>query len=230
MIRVVVVDDQPLIRAAVTTLLEAEADLDVVGHAADGIEALALIEDTEPDIALVDIRMPHMDGIQTTSAISANPRMSATRVLILTTFEEDAYVLSALRAGASGFIGKSAEPDEITRAIRAAHAGDALLTPVATRALIERFLKVDAHPSTGPSHQAQLALLTTRETEVLTRVARGRSNQELADELFISPATAKTHVNRILGKLGLRDRTQLVIFAYEAALIRPGSGRHIAKR
>lgn len=222
MIRVAIVDDQSLIRTAVTALLGSEPDIVVVGEAADGVGALELIAGTAPDVALLDIRMPHMDGIQATRAIRSDPRMAATSVLILTTFEEDAYVLAALRAGASGFIGKGAEREEIVRAVRAANDGEALLSPTATRALIERFLKVDTEPVVADARRRRIDLLTSRETEVLTLVARGRSNQELADELFISPATAKTHVNRILSKLGLRDRVQLVIFAYETGLVQAG--------
>lgn len=222
MIRVVIVDDQPLIRAAVKALLESEPDIAVVGEASDGVGALEVIARTSPDVALLDIRMPHMDGIQATQSISTDPKMASTSVLILTTFEEDAYVLAALRAGASGFIGKGAEPEEIARAVRAAGAGEALLSPAATRALIERFLTVDTQPAAIGVRRQRIELLTARETEVLTLVARGRSNQELAEELFISPATAKTHVNRILSKLGLRDRVQLVIFAYETGLIHAG--------
>ena len=222
MIRVAIVDDQSLIRTAVAALLGSEPDIVGVGEAADGVGALELIAGTAPDVALLDIRMPHMDGIQATRAIRSDPRMAATSVLILTTFEEDAYVLAALRAGASGFIGKGAEREEIARAVRAANDGEALLSPTATRALIERFLKVDTEPVVADARRRRIDLLTSRETEVLTLVARGRSNQELADELFISPATAKTHVNRILSKLGLRDRVQLVIFAYETGLVQAG--------
>ncbi len=222
MIRVAIVDDQSLIRTAVAALLGSEPDIVVVGEAADGVGALELIAGTAPDVALLDIRMPHMDGIQATRAIRSDPRMAATSVLILTTFEEDAYVLATLRAGASGFIGKGAEREEIVRAVRAANDGEALLSPTATRALIERFLKVDTEPVVADARRRRIDLLTSRETEVLTLVARGRSNQELADELFISPATAKTHVNRILSKLGLRDRVQLVIFAYETGLVQAG--------
>ena len=222
MIRVAIVDDQSLIRTAVAALLGSEPDIVVVGEAADGVGALELIAGTAPDVALLDIRMPHMDGIQATRAIRSDPRMAATSVLILTTLEEDAYVLAALRAGASGFIGKGAEREEIVRAVRAANDGEALLSPTATRALIERFLKVDTEPVVADARRRRIDLLTSRETEVLTLVARGRSNQELADELFISPATAKTHVNRILSKLGLRDRVQLVIFAYETGLVQAG--------
>ena len=222
MIRVAIVDDQSLIRTAVAALLGSEPDIVGVGEAADGVGALELIAGTAPDVALLDIRMPHMDGIQATRAIRSDPRMAATSVLILTTFEEDAYVLAALRAGASGFIGKGAEREEIVRAVRAANDGEALLSPTATRALIERFLKVDTEPVVADARRRRIDLLTSRETEVLTLVARGRSNQELADELFISPATAKTHVNRILSKLGLRDRVQLVIFAYETGLVQAG--------
>ena len=219
MIRVAIVDDQSLIRTAVAALLGSEPDIVVVGEAADGVGALELIAGTAPDVALLDIRMPHMEA---TRAIRSDPRMAATSVLILTTFEEDAYVLAALRAGASGFIGKGAEREEIVRAVRAANDGEALLSPTATRALIERFLKVDTEPVVADARRRRIDLLTSRETEVLTLVARGRSNQELADELFISPATAKTHVNRILSKLGLRDRVQLVIFAYETGLVQAG--------
>ena len=222
MIRVAIVDDQSLIRTAVAALLGSEPDIVVVGEASDGVGALELIAGTAPDVALLDIRMPHMDGIQATRAIRSDPRMAATSVLILTTLEEDAYVLAALRAGASGFIGKGAEREEIVRAVRAANDGEALLSPTATRALIERFLKVDTEPVVADARRRRIDLLTSRETEVLTLVARGRSNQELADELFISPATAKTHVNRILSKLGLRDRVQLVIFAYETGLVQAG--------
>ncbi len=222
MIRVAIVDDQSLIRTAVAALLGSEPDIVVVGEAADGVGALELIAGTAPDVALLDIRMPHMDGIQATRAIRSDPRMATTSVLILTTFEEDAYVLATLRAGASGFIGKGAEREEIVRAVRAANDGEALLSPTATRALIERFLKVDTEPVVADARRRRIDLLTSRETEVLTLVARGRSNQELADELFISPATAKTHVNRILSKLGLRDRVQLVIFAYETGLVQAG--------
>lgn len=221
MITVVVVDDQPLIRAAVSSLLDGEADIQVVGEASDGVEALTVIRETSPDVALMDIRMPHLDGIQATAAVSGDEALASTRVLILTTFEEDSYVLAALRAGASGFVGKSEDGDQITRAIRATHAGDALLSPSATRALIERFLTVDAQSAPGRELGQRMERLTAREAEVLVHVARGRSNQELAGDLFISPATAKTHVNRILSKLGLRDRTQLVIFAYETGLVRP---------
>ena len=221
-IRVLLVDDQEMIRAGIRLMVDEEPDLEVVGEAGDGADGVDAVRSLAPDVVVMDIRMPRMDGIVATAARCARPELGGTKVLILTTFEEDAYVLAALRAGASGFIGKGAEREEIVRAVRAANDGEALLSPTATRALIERFLKVDTEPVVADARRRRIDLLTSRETEVLTLVARGRSNQELADELFISPATAKTHVNRILSKLGLRDRVQLVIFAYETGLVQAG--------
>ena len=220
---VVIVDDQPLIRSAIRGLLDADPEVTVVGEAGDGVEALEVIAATRPDVVLMDIRMPRLDGIRTTAALCADDRFTDTRVLVLTTFEEDGYVVAALRAGASGFIGKGAEPEDIPRAVRAIHDGEALLSPAATRALIEKYLTVsraaDQEPGghTGPP----LETLTAREREVLELVARGRSNQELAAELVISPLTVKTHVNRIMTKIGAHDRAQVVIYAYESGLVVP---------
>ncbi|MFD4957619.1 response regulator [Microbacterium sp. NPDC058389] len=219
MTTVLVVDDQALIRQAVRDILGAADDLEVVGEAVNGRDAVAQAGATHPDVVLMDIRMPELDGIAATAEICADPALADTRVLILTTFEEDEYVVAALRAGASGFIGKGSEPDDIVRAVRAVHAGDALLSPTATRSLISRYLR----PEPAPADRTALEHLTERELEVLVLVARGRSNDEIAAELFISPHTAKTHVNRIMTKLQVHDRAQLVIVAYETGLLTPGT-------
>lgn len=221
MISVLVVDDQPLVRQAVSDIL-ASADLAVVGTAADGADAVELARSLRPDVVVMDIRMQRMDGIEATALICRDDELSDTRVLILTTFEEDENLLGALRAGASGFIGKGAEPDDIVRAVEAVHAGDALLSPAATRSLINRLVAVPA-PGDPNASLPRDEQLTERELEVLTLVARGRSNQEIADDLVISVHTAKTHVNRIMAKLHAHDRAQLVIFAYETGLLRPGT-------
>jgi DNA-binding NarL/FixJ family response regulator len=220
MTTVLVVDDQPLIRQAVADILGASADIEVIGTAEDGRAAVAAATAYRPDVVVMDIRMPGLDGIAATQAICAQPDLRETRVLILTTFDEDEYLVAALRAGASGFIGKGAEPEEIVRAVRAVHAGDALLSPTATRALIDRFLTA---PPERVSRAPELDHLTEREREVLLMVAKGRSNQEIADDLFISPHTAKTHVNRIMVKVHAHDRAQLVILAYESGLLAPGA-------
>lgn len=225
MTTVVVVDDQPLIRQAVSDILSAEVDISVVGQASTGDEALQLTAALHPDVVLMDIRMPVMDGITATAMICADPALASTRVLILTTFEEDEYVVSALRSGASGFIGKGSEPEDICRAVRAIAVGDALLSPNATRSLISRHLSSGPLSTTtpaNPAYTAELDQLTEREREVLLLVARGHSNQEIADGLVISPHTAKTHVNRIMAKLHAHDRAQLVIVGYESGLIAPG--------
>jgi DNA-binding NarL/FixJ family response regulator len=223
MTTVLVVDDQSLIRQAVSDILASESDLDVVGEAVDGAQAVALARELRPDVVLMDIRMPVLDGIGATAAICADPGLADTRVLILTTFEEDENLIATLRAGASGFIGKGSEPEEIVRAVRAVHAGDALLSPAATRSLITRYVVVTDGPSSPRTVPTELALLTERELEVLLLVARGRSNQQIADELVISPHTSKTHVNRIMTKVAAHDRAQLVILAYESGLLRPGA-------
>ena len=241
MIRVLVVDDQSLIRQAVVDILSSEDDIDVVGEATNGEEALALAAELRPDVVLMDIRMPKLDGISATAALcggaagagaggagasaaDSDADRAGTRVLILTTFEEDENVVAALRAGASGFLGKGAEPEEIVRAVQAVHAGDALLSPAATRSLIARYVAAPAAPAVDEAAHPELATLTEREREVLLLVARGKSNQEIADELFISPHTAKTHVNRIMMKVFAHDRAQLVILAYESGLLVPGLG------
>lgn len=220
MITVLVVDDQSLIRQAVTDILTGEDGIEVAGEAVNGRQAVRLARELTPDVIVMDIRMPELDGIGATAEICADPNLAVTKVLILTTFEEDENLIAALRAGASGFVGKGAEPEEIVRAVRAVHAGDALLSPTATRNLIDRFISV------APGQQLvlpELKELTEREHEVFLAVARGQSNQEIADRLFISPHTAKTHVNRIMTKLHTHDRAQLVIIAYETGLITPGT-------
>jgi DNA-binding NarL/FixJ family response regulator len=222
MIRVLVVDDQALIRQAVTDILSAHPGIAVVGEAADGQQAVARTAELRPDVVLMDIRMPVLDGIQATGAICGEAANAETRVLVLTTFEEDEYVVAALRAGASGFIGKGSEPDDIARAVVSVHAGDALLSPAATRGLITRYV-LPGRSAPAPGPRPELDALTERELEVLRLVARGRSNQEIAAELFISPHTAKTHVNRIMAKVYAHDRAQLVILAYESGLLVPGA-------
>ncbi|QHC61670.1 response regulator [Rathayibacter festucae] len=222
MTTVLVVDDQPLIRQAVTDILSSESGIEVVGEARTGREAVELATRLRPDVVLMDIRMPELDGIGATALICADPELAATKVLILTTFEEDEYLIAALRAGAGGFLGKGAEPEEIAAAVRAVHAGDSLLSPAATRSLITRYVLA---PQASPPlvEPPEFAQLTDREREVLLLVARGRSNQEIADDLVISPHTAKTHVNRIMTKLSAHDRAQLVIAAYESGLLTAGA-------
>lgn len=221
MTTVLVVDDQALIRQAVTDILRSTDDIEVVGEARNGREAVELAGRLRPDVVLMDIRMPELDGIGATALICADPVLACTKVLILTTFEEDEYLVAALRSGASGFLGKGAEPDEIAAAVRSVHAGDSLLSPAATRSLITRY--VLAPPAPGPlTPPPGFEQLTDREREVLLLVARGRTNQEIAEELFISVHTAKTHVNRTMTKLAAHDRAQLVILAYESGLLSPG--------
>ncbi|MFI6922659.1 response regulator [Nonomuraea spiralis] len=215
MIAVLLADDQPLVRAGLRALLETEDDLTVVGEAADGAEAVRLAGRLRPDVALMDIRMPGTDGLQATRTLAGGP----TRVVVVTTFDLDEYVYEALRAGASGFLVKDAEPAEIRHAVRVAARGDALLSPGVTRRLIEEFTARPAVLDTG-----RLAPLTGREREVLAGVARGRTNAEIAAHLLMSPATVKTHVNRMMAKLAVHDRAQLVVLAYESGLARPGAG------
>lgn len=217
MITVLVVDDQPLVRQAVRDILT-DGGVRVIGEASNGREAVRAAAETAPDVVLMDIRMPELDGIAATEQICAGPSGGTTRVLILTTFEEDEYIVAALRAGASGFIGKGAEPDDIVRAVRTIHLGESLLSSAATRALIERFVQQHT-PGDAVWEEAALARLTVREREVLLLVAQGLTNQEIAVELVISPHTAKTHVNRIMSKVAARDRAHLVILAYESGLI-----------
>ena len=216
MIRVVLVDDQELVRAGFRVLLGASEEIEVVGEAEDGQKAVEIVAQAEPDVVLMDVRMPLMDGIEATRRIRDS---SDTKVLILTTFDLDEYVHEALRAGASGFLLKDARPEELLDAIRVVHAGESLLAPSVTRRLVEEFVRRD--PPT-PAAAATLESLTERELEVLRLVARGLSNTEIADRLVVSHATAKTHVSRILTKLGQRDRAQLVMIAYETGLATPG--------
>jgi DNA-binding NarL/FixJ family response regulator len=223
-ITVLVVDDQPVIRSAVANLVAHEADLLVAGQAATGPDAVRQARRLQPDVVLMDIRMPEGDGIQATREICADGELTATHVLILTTFEDETYVVEALRAGASGFIGKGADPAEIIAAVRTVHAGDALLSPRATRALIDRYSRLDRKAAGSAQSPADLTALTERETEVLVKVAQGLTNAQISDALVISPLTAKTHVNRIMTKIGAHDRAQLVIAAYENGLVQPGTG------
>ena len=217
-VRVVVVDDQALIRGAFRVLVDSAPDLEVVGEGENGVEAVALVRDLEPDVVLMDIRMPEMDGLEATRAIAALE--AGTRVLVLTTFDLDEYVFGALRAGASGFLLKDTPPLQLLDGIRVIARGESLLAPSVTRALIEEFVRREPAAATArPATPTSLAALTERETEVLTLVARGLSNQEIGTELFVTPATAKTHVGRLLMKLGARDRTQLVVMAYESGLV-----------
>jgi DNA-binding NarL/FixJ family response regulator len=216
MIRVLLADDQALVRAGFRALLEAQTDLDVVGEAADGAQAVVLAR--KADVVLMDIRMPGMDGIEATRRIGSDPALAHVKIVMLTTFDLDEYVFEALRAGASGFLVKDTEPVELIRAVRAVAAGEALLSPSVTRRLIAEFATRAKEPARGP----ELDGLTVREREVMALVAEGLSNDEIAERLFVSPATAKTHVSRAMIKLNARDRAQLVVFAYESGLVRPG--------
>lgn len=219
MIRVLVADDQAMVRAGFAALLTAQPDFDVVGQAENGEEAVTLAAQTAPDVVLMDVRMPVLDGIAATREVLA--RAPGTRVLVLTTFDVDDYVLDAIRAGASGFLLKDSPPEDLVAAVRIVARGDALLAPSVTRRLIERLAAGPARPAGGSSPSA-LPALTQREREVLVEVAKGRSNQEIAAALVIAEQTVKTHVSRVLGKLGLRDRAQAVVAAYEAGLVVAG--------
>ncbi|MBM7438510.1 response regulator transcription factor [Streptomyces sp. HB132] len=222
-IRVLLADDQALLRSAFRVLVDSEPDMQVVGEAADGAQAVALARSTRADVVLMDIRMPGTDGLTATRTISADPDLAGVRIVMLTTFEVDEYVVQSLRAGASGFLGKGAEPDELLNAIRVAAAGEALLSPVATKGLIATFLAQggSGDGSDDTEYAERLAALTGREREVLVQVAGGNSNDQIADRLVVSPLTVKTHVNRAMAKLGARDRAQLVVIAYESGLVRP---------
>jgi DNA-binding NarL/FixJ family response regulator len=217
MIRVLIADDQALVRGGFRAILSAATDIEVVGEAGTGIEAVAQVESTKPDVALVDIRMPEMDGIEATRRITA---VHTTRVLILTTFDLDAHVYDAFRAGATGFLLKTVSPEDLAVAVRSAYAGDALLAPAITRRLVERFVSTP-----NPTDDRRLETLTDRETDVLQLIAEGLSNAEIGGRLFVSEGTVKTHVGRIFAKLELRDRVQAVVLAYETGLVRPGEHR-----
>ncbi|MFI1205858.1 response regulator transcription factor [Streptomyces sp. BHT-5-2] len=218
MIRVLLADDQLLVRAGFKALLDAQPDIEVVAEAADGQEALAAVRAHRPDVVLMDIRMPVVDGLAATRRITEDPALRDVRVVMLTTFELDEYVFEAIRSGASGFLVKDTEPEELLRAVRAVVAGDALLSPGVTRRLIAEF----AARSKEPAPAAALRSLTEREREVMALVGIGLSNEEIARRLVVSPLTAKTHVSRTMVKLGARDRAQLVVLAYESGLVRPG--------
>ena len=218
-IRVLVADDQALVRGGFRVLLDSSADLEVVGEAADGVEAVAMARELVPDVVLMDIRMPLKDGIEATREIVADPDTAGTRILILTTFDLDEYVYEALRAGASGFLLKDTDPQTLLDAVHTIAEGDALLAPSVTRRLIAEFARRPAHIH---GYQAEIGQLTDREREVLGLVARGLSNAEIATELYISPATAKTHVSRVMMKFAARDRAQLVSIAYESGFVTAG--------
>ncbi len=218
MIKIVLADDQALVRAGFRALLDAQDGIAVVGEASDGEEALALCRRLRPDVVLMDIRMPGMDGLTATRRIGDDPGLADVKIIILTTFELDEYVFEALRGGAAGFLVKDTEPAELIQAVRVVAQGDALLSPGVTRRLIAEY----ASRAKEPQRTAELDLLTEREKEVLTLVGTGLTNDEIAAKLFMSPATAKTHVSRAMMKLHARDRAQLVVIAYESGLVRPG--------
>lgn len=218
-IKVLLADDQPLLRMAFKGIIEATPDLAVVGEASTGREAVGLARQTRADVVLMDIRMPELDGLAATRLITADESLADVRVLVITTFDVDEYVFEALRAGASGFLGKGVEPEELVDAIRVVHRGEALLSPTATKALIGRFL--DQPDDRRPPILSRLNTLTEREREVLALVGAGLSNQEIAERLVLSQHTAKTHVKRAMAKLGVHDRAQLVVIAYESGLVRP---------
>ncbi len=218
MIRVLLADDQALVRAGFAALIDAQDDMAVVGQAGDGAEAVRLVGELRPDIVLMDIRMPGTDGLAATRAIAADERLVDVRVIVLTTFELDEYVFEALRAGATGFLVKHTEPAELIRALRTVAAGEALLSPGVTRRLIAEF----AGRAKAPPASSRLDSITAREREIVALVAQALSNDEIAERLFLSPATVKTHVNRAMTKLDVRDRAQLVVLAYEAGVVRPG--------
>jgi DNA-binding NarL/FixJ family response regulator len=217
-IRVLIADDQALVRGGFRMILDSQKDIEVVGEASDGRDALTKAAELQPDVVLMDIRMPELDGLEATRRLLGGN--GAPRVLILTTFDLDEYVYAAMKAGASGFLLKDVRPEQLAEAVRVVVDGDTLLAPTITRRLVEEFVR---RPPPGSGAPAELAELTEREHEVVTLVARGLSNAQIADSLFVSEATVKTHVTHILGKLGLRDRVQVVVLAYETGLIQPGA-------
>jgi DNA-binding NarL/FixJ family response regulator len=214
-----IADDQPLIRTGIRTMIEHTSDLVLVAEAADGEQAVAIARSHHPDVLLMDIRMPRVDGIEATRQITADPSLAAVRVVVLTTFDTDDHVYRAIRAGASGFLLKDAPPEDVLDAIRIVAGGDALLAPSVTRRLIA---DLAARPDVSRQRSAELDVLTDREREVLTLVGRGLSNTEIGAQLYVSPATAKAHVSHVMTKLLARDRAQLVVIAYESGLVRPG--------
>jgi DNA-binding NarL/FixJ family response regulator len=220
MIRILLADDQRLVRAGFRALLDAQDDMKVVGEAVDGNDAVRLVTSLIPDVVLMDIRMPHCDGLEATRRIVSDERLAQVKIIILTTFDLDEYIFEAIRVGASGFLVKDTEPVDLIRGIQAVAQGDALLSPGVTRRLIAEFASLSLTRKSVPV--PDLVGLTEREREVMALVAAGLSNDEIAQRLVVSPATAKTHVSRAMGKLGARDRAQLVVFAYESGLVRPG--------
>lgn len=228
-IRVLLVDDQTLVRAGFGALLDAETDIEVVGEALDGVEAVEQARRLAPDVVLMDVRMPRLDGLEATHRITADPRLADTKVIVLTTFELDEYVFGALRSGAAGFLLKDVEPAALVEAVRLVHEGQALLAPKVTKRLIEAFVAavpgaVDGPEPVAAADDGRLAELTPREREILALVGRGFSNHEIAEHLVLSPLTAKTHVARLFSKLGVRDRAQLVVVAYETGLVGAAAG------
>jgi DNA-binding NarL/FixJ family response regulator len=218
MIRLLLVDDQALIRAGLRVLLESADDFEVVGEAADGTAAMELLHAQPIDVVLMDIRMPTMDGLAATKIIAADPDLTGTRIIMLTTFAEDEYILEAIRNGASGFLVKDSEPSELINAVRVVHRGEALLSPSVTRSLIAN---IASRSTPAPTNQSALEILSDREREVLVLVGSGLSNTAIAEKIYLSPLTVKTHVSHIMSKLDVRDRAQLVVIAYETGLIRP---------
>ncbi|WP_433710176.1 response regulator [Nocardia sp. CA-084685] len=216
-IRVLLADDQALLAGTFRLLIDSAEDMEVVGIAANGREAVELARSAQPDVVVMDIRMPGVDGLAATQEICADPALHGTRVLILTTFELDEYVAQALRAGASGFLGKDVGPEELLRSIRAVSAGDALLSPTATRTLIARYL---ARPESRVSAAESLEILTAREREVVAMVAQGLSNEEIAQKMYVSPLTVRTHVQRAMSKVSVQNRAQLVVIAFQSGLVR----------
>jgi DNA-binding NarL/FixJ family response regulator len=222
-IRVVVVDDQVVIRTGLRTMLEHEDDITIVGEAGNGVDAVEVVAGARPDVVLMDVRMPELDGIEATRRILGGRVQPAPSVLVLTTFDDDEYVFGALRAGAAGFLLKDAGPDVLAASVRTVAAGDALVDPSVTRRVVERWVALEAASAPDPRPvPASLATLSAREVEILVGLARGRTNRELADELIVSEATVKTHVSNLLTKLGVRSRVQAVVLAYEAGVVRPG--------
>ncbi|GLY29815.1 response regulator transcription factor [Kineosporia sp. NBRC 101731] len=222
MTRILLADDQALIRAGYRLILENSPGMDVVGEACTGVEAVDLARTTRPDIILMDLRMPEMDGLEATRTIAADPALDGVRILVLTTFENDENVVRALRAGASGFLGKNVQPVDLVQAVHTVAGGEALLSPQATRALIAEFLSIpEVEPLPDPD-QDLMSRLTEREQEILVLAAHGLSNHEIARRLFLSPLTAKTHINRAMSKLGVRDRAQLVVLAYQGGIVNRG--------